>query len=77
MKDYANFELRIGNHYSMVAGAHDEMPEGYYWINSPADTDIAIAPLLLLEGWEELSKDSDSDTDKPEEIIVYKDLEMS
>ena len=54
---WANFELRIGDHYSMVAGAHDEMPEGYYWINSPADTDIAIAPLLLLEGWEELSKD--------------------
>ena len=52
----ANFELRIGNHYSMVAGAHDEMPEGYYWINSPDDTDIAIAPLLLLESWEELSK---------------------
>ena len=40
----------------MVAGAHDEM-EGYFWINSPADTDIAIAPLLLLEGWEELSKE--------------------
>ena len=51
----ANFELRIGNHYSMMAGAHDETP-GYFWINSPDDTDIAIAPLLLLESWEELSK---------------------
>ena len=56
-KACGNFELRIGNHYSMVAGAHDEMPDGYKWINSPADTDIAIAPLLLLEGWEELSKE--------------------
>ncbi len=64
----ANFELRIGNHYSMVAGAHDEMPEGYYWINSPAETDIAIAPLLLLEGWEELSKDK-----QPEKrFVVYR-----
>ena len=51
----SNFELRIGNQYSMVAGAHDETP-GYFWVNSPAETDIAIAPLLLLEGWEELSK---------------------
>ena len=65
-QDYAKFELRIGNHYSMVAGAHPET-DGYFWVNSPADTDIAIAPLLLLEGWEELSKDDD----KPEEIIVY------
>ncbi len=55
----ANFELRIGNHYSMVAGAHDET-DGYFWVNSPADVDIAIAPLLLLEGWEELSKEKDS-----------------
>ena len=39
----------------MVAGAHDET-DGYFWIYSPADTSIAIAPLLLLEGWEELSK---------------------
>ena len=49
------FELRIGNHYSMVAGVHPET-SGYFWVNSPADTDIAIAPILLLEGWEELSK---------------------
>ena len=27
---YANFELRIGNHYSMVAGAHPET-DGYFW----------------------------------------------
>ena len=47
----SNFELRIGNQYSMVAGAHDETP-GYFWVNSPAETDIAIAPLLLLEGCE-------------------------
>ena len=51
----SKFELRIGNQYSMVAGAHDETP-GYFWVNSPAETDIAIAPLLLLESWEELSK---------------------
>jgi len=51
---HAHFELRIGNEYSMVAGAHDET-DGYFWINSPADTPIAIAPLLLLEGWEEIS----------------------
>ena len=50
----AHFELRIGNEYSMVAGVHPET-DGYFWINSPADTDIAIAPLLLLEGWEEVS----------------------
>ena len=56
---YANFELRIGNHYSMVAGAHPET-DGYFWVNSPADTDVAIAPLLLLEGWEELSKKKES-----------------
>ena len=41
-KDYAKFELRIHNQYSMVAGAHDKMPNPYYWVNSPADTDIAI-----------------------------------
>ena len=29
---YAHFELRIGNMYSMVAGAHDET-EGYYWLS--------------------------------------------
>ena len=51
---HAHFELRIGNEYSMVAGAHPET-DGYFWINSPADTPIAIAPLLLLEGWEEIS----------------------
>ena len=50
-----NFELRIGNHYSMVAGKHPET-DGYYWINSPADFDIAIAPLWLLEYWEEICK---------------------
>ena len=38
-----------------------KMPNPYYWVNSPADTDIAIAPLLLLEGWEELSKDQQKD----------------
>jgi len=51
---YAHFELRIGNMYSMVAGAHDET-EGYYWINDPADNAIAIAPLHLLDGWERVS----------------------
>ena len=51
---HAHFELRIGNQYSMVAGVHPET-DGYFWVNSPADTDIAIAPLLLLEGWEEVS----------------------
>ena len=64
---HAHFELRIGNMSSMVAGAHDQT-EGYYWINSPADVDIAIAPLLLLEGWEELSKDK-----QPEKrFVVYR-----
>ena len=52
---HAHFELRIGNEYSMVAGVHPET-DGYFWINSPADTPIAIAPLLLLEGWEEISQ---------------------
>ena len=51
---HAHFELRIGNMYSMVAGVHPET-DGYFWVNSPADTDIAIAPLMLLEGWEEVS----------------------
>ena len=59
-KDYAKFELRIHNQYSMVAGAHPET-DGYFWFNSPADMDVAIAPLLLLEGWEELSKDQQKD----------------
>ena len=68
-QDYANFELRIGNHYSMVAGVHPET-DGYFWVNSPADTDIAIAPLLLLEGWEELSKDEQKD--KKTEFIKEK-----
>ena len=54
MNPYAHFELRIGNMYSMVAGAHDET-EGYYWINDPADNAIAIAPLHLLDGWERVS----------------------
>ena len=54
IEGHAHFELRIGNEYSMVAGVHPET-DGYFWINSPADTDIAIAPLLLLEGWEEVS----------------------
>ena len=51
---HAHFELRIGNQYSMVAGVHPET-DGYFWVNSPADTAIAIAPILLLEGWEEIS----------------------
>ena len=54
MNPYAHFELRIGNMYSMVAGAHDET-EGYYWINDPADNAIAIAPLHLLDGWEKVA----------------------
>ena len=45
LEGHTHFELRYGNAYSMVAGAHDETP-GYFWVNSPADTDIAIAPLL-------------------------------
>ena len=71
---YSNFELRIGNHYSMVAGAHDKT-DGYFWINSPADTSIAIAPLLLLKGWEELSKKEDKkprfQTPRTREQIAY------
>ena len=59
-QDCANFELRIGNQYSMVAGAHPET-DGYFWYKSPADIDVAIAPLLLLESWEELSKDKRKD----------------
>ena len=51
---HAHFELRIGNQYSMVAGVHPET-DGYFWVNSPADTDIAIAPLTFLESWEEVS----------------------
>ena len=53
LENCGNFELRIGNNYSMVAGAHPET-DGYFWVNSPAQFDIAIAPLWLLEYWEEI-----------------------
>ena len=37
----------------MVAGKHPET-DGYFWVNSPDQFDIAIAPLWLLEYWEEI-----------------------
>ena len=74
---YAHFELRIGNMYSMVAGAHDET-EGYYWINDPADNAIAIAPLHLLDGWEKVAPRSKKKgfgrRIKREKHIIQKDI---
>ena len=63
LEGYANFELRIGNQYSMVAGFHPKPDSAgkYFWINSPLDVPVAIAPPLLLEGWENLSEDKQKD----------------